>query len=94
MKIIDKYILGRFLKILCFALISFIFVVIIVDLIDPVHPASKRLAADEYDAVAMEQSQKIDGNLNAFKFFKMKVGISSTTLTQRTLINHPRFGIK
>jgi len=33
-KIIDKYILGRFLKILGFALLSFIFVVIIVDLIE------------------------------------------------------------
>ena len=45
-------------------------VFIIADVIDPVHPISKRLAADEYDAVVMEQSQKIDGNLNAFKFFK------------------------
>jgi len=43
---------------------------IIADIIDPINPISKRLAADEYDAVVMEQSQKIDGNLNAFTFFK------------------------
>ena len=42
----------------------------IADIIDPVHPLSKKLAAEDYDAVVKEQSLKIDGNFKALDFFR------------------------
>jgi tRNA (cmo5U34)-methyltransferase len=45
-------------------------VFIIADMIDPIHPKSKKLAAAVYDAIVREQSMLLDGNTRAFDYFR------------------------
>jgi tRNA (cmo5U34)-methyltransferase len=45
-------------------------VFIIADIIDPVHPRSKKLAAAAYDSIVREQSMQLDGDTRAFDFFR------------------------
>lgn len=42
----------------------------IADIIDPVHPRSKDLAAKKYDQVVRRQSIALEGNTSAFEFFQ------------------------
>jgi len=44
-------------------------VFLIADIIDPVHPQSKKLAAEAYDEIVLARSLKIDGDTQAFDFF-------------------------
>lgn len=45
-------------------------VFIIADIIDPVHPQSKNLAAEAYDEIVRQRALTIDGHTGAFDFFQ------------------------